>query len=90
MLINILRPRQNGCHFQGGIFKRILVNQNAWISIKSSPKFVHKDPNSNVPALVPSVYAPVNLSIIASDDGVMPVGHQAITNTKSDIFVLDP
>ena len=47
--INTLRPRQNGRHFPDDIFKRILLNENAWISIKISLKFV---PINNIPASV--------------------------------------
>ena len=37
--LNTLRPRQNGCRF-ADIFKRIFFNENVWISIKISLKFV--------------------------------------------------
>ena len=29
--VNTLRTRQNGCHFQDGIFKWIFLNENVWI-----------------------------------------------------------
>ena len=41
-LFNTLRPRQNGRRFPGDIFKCIFLNENAWISIKISLKFVPK------------------------------------------------
>ena len=47
-----LRPRQNGRHFADDIFKRIFLNENMWISIKISLKFVPKGPINNIPALV--------------------------------------
>ena len=50
--VNILRPRQNGWHFPNNIFKRIFLNENVWISIKISLKFVPKGPINNIPALV--------------------------------------
>ena len=50
--INTLRPRQNGRHFPDAIFKRIFLNQNEWISIKISLKFVPNVPINNIPALV--------------------------------------
>ena len=50
--INTPRPRQNGCHLADGIFKRIFLNKNVWISIKISLKFVPKGPINNIPALV--------------------------------------
>ena len=50
--VNTLRPRQNGCHFADGIFTCIFFNENAWILIKISLKFVPKGPINNIPALV--------------------------------------
>ena len=50
--INTLRPRQNGRHFADDIFKCIFLNENAWISLKFSLKFVPKGPINNNPALV--------------------------------------
>ena len=38
--VNTLRPRQNGGHFAGDIFKCIFLNENVWISIYISPNFV--------------------------------------------------
>ena len=49
---NTLRPRQNGRHFPDDIFKCIFLNENVWISIKISLKFVPKVPINNIPALV--------------------------------------
>ena len=49
---NTLRPRQNGRNFADGIFKCIFLNENAWIPIKMSMKFVPKGPINNIPALV--------------------------------------
>ena len=50
--INTLRPRRNEQHFTDDIFKRIFFNENVWISIKISLKFVPKGPINNIPALV--------------------------------------
>ena len=50
--INTLGPRQNGRHFANDIFKWIFLNENVWISIKISMKFVPGGPNNNFPALV--------------------------------------
>ena len=50
--VNTLRPRQNGRHFADEIFKCILLNENVWITIKNSLKFVPKGPINNIPALV--------------------------------------
>ena len=50
--INTLRPRQNGHHFADDIFKFIILNENVWIPIKNSLKFVPKCPINNIPSLV--------------------------------------
>ena len=47
-----MRQRQNGRNFAHGIFKYIFMNENVWIPIKISPKFVPKDWINNIPALV--------------------------------------
>ena len=49
---NTLRPRQNGRHFADDIFKCIFLNENVWIPIKFSLKFVPKGPINNIPSLV--------------------------------------
>ena len=49
---NTLRPRQNGRRFADDIFKCIFLNENVWIPIKISLKFVPRGPISNIPALV--------------------------------------
>ena len=49
---NTLRPRQNGRHFADDILKCIFLNENVWIPIKISLKFVPKGPINNIPALV--------------------------------------
>ena len=51
-IIDTLRPRQNGRHFADDIFKFIFLNENVWIPIKISLKFVPKGPINNIPALV--------------------------------------
>ena len=52
LLVNTLRPRQNGRHFPDDIFKCIFLNENTSISIKISLRFVHKGPINNIPAMV--------------------------------------
>ena len=47
-----LRPIQNGRHFPDGIFKRIFVDENIWISTEISLKFVPEGPIKNFPALI--------------------------------------
>ena len=50
--IKALRPRQNGRHVADDIFKCIFLNENVWIPIKISLKFVAKGRINNIPALV--------------------------------------
>ena len=51
-LFNTLRPRQDGRHYPDDIFKCIFLNENVWISIEISLKFVPKGPINNIPSLV--------------------------------------
>ena len=46
-----LRPRQNVRHFADNIFKCIFLNENGWLLIEISLKFVPKGPVNNIPAL---------------------------------------
>ena len=50
--LNTLRPRQEGGHFPDDVFKCIFLNENVWISIKISLRFVPKGPINNIPALI--------------------------------------
>ena len=50
--LNTLRPRQNGRHFADDILKCIFLNENVWIPIEFSLKFVPKGPIDNIPAFV--------------------------------------
>ena len=49
---NTLRPREIRRHFADDIFKCIFVNENLWIPIRNSLKFVPKGPINNILALV--------------------------------------
>ena len=51
LCVNTLRSRQNGRHFPD-IFKWIFLNENVWISINISLKFVPRGPINNIPTLV--------------------------------------
>ena len=51
LLVNILRPRQIVRYFTD-IFKSIFLNENAWIPIKISLKFVPRGPIKNILVLV--------------------------------------
>ena len=59
--LNTLRLRQNGCHLADDIFKCNCFNENVWISIKMSLKFLPEDPVDNI--LYP-------LAIIWTNDGL--------------------
>ena len=50
--LNSLRPRRNGRHFADDIFKCIFLNENVWIPMKISLKFVPNGTINNIPALV--------------------------------------
>ena len=52
ILVNTLRPRQNGRHLPGDSFKWIFLNGNVWISLKISLDVVPKVWINNIPALV--------------------------------------
>ena len=50
--IDSLRPRQNRRYFADHVFKCNFLNENVWIPIKFSLKFVPKGPINNIPAVV--------------------------------------
>ena len=50
--VNTLRPRQKWPHFADDIFNGIFFNENIWIPIKISLKFVPNGPINHIPALV--------------------------------------
>ena len=47
-----LRRKQNRRHFADDVFKCNILNENVWIPIEISLKFVPKGPINNIPALV--------------------------------------
>ena len=50
--LKTFRPKQNHHHSADDIFKWIFLNENVWIAIKISPKFVPKCQINNIPSLV--------------------------------------
>ena len=52
MMLNTLRPRQNGRHFPDDIFKCISLDVNVSVSLSISLKFVPKVRINNIPPLV--------------------------------------
>ena len=50
--VNTMRSRLNGRHIPDDIFKMIFVNENVWISINISLKFVLRGPVNNISTLV--------------------------------------
>ena len=51
LMLNPLRPRQNGRRFADGMFKCIFLNENVWVPIEISLKFVPKASINNNPSL---------------------------------------
>ena len=51
LAFNTLRPRKNGRHFADDMFKCIFLNENVWIPIEISLKFVPEGSIDNNPAL---------------------------------------
>ena len=51
-IINSLGPRRDRRHFPNDIFICVFLNENVWISIRISLKFVPRGPIDNIPALV--------------------------------------
>ena len=51
LALNTLRPRQNGHHVADEILKCNFLNENVWILIEISLKFVPKGQIDNIPAL---------------------------------------
>ena len=80
--VNTLRQRQHGRHLPDNIFKCIFLNENVWISIKISLKFVPKGPINNIPAL---------LHIMAWRlDGAKPLYEAMMVNLPTHICVSRP
>ena len=71
--LNSLRPRRNEQHFADDIFKCLFLNEDVWISIEISLKFVAKGPINNITG----IYS------IASDNGLAPTKRQAIVWTNA-------
>ena len=66
--MNPLRPRPNGRHFADAILKCIFLNENVWILIEISLKFVPKGSIDNIST--------------GSDNGLAPTRRQAIIWTN--------
>ena len=80
--INALRPRQNGCHLADNIFKRIFLNENIWIPIEISLKFVPKGSINNIPALI---------QIMAwRRPGDKPLSEPMMVNLRTHICITQP
>ena len=69
-------------HFADDIFKCILLNENVWITIDNSLKFVPKVPINNIPALV---------QILAwRRPGDKPLSEPLLVSLPTHIFVTRP
>ena len=62
--VNTLRSRQDGRRFADNIFKCIFLNENVWIPIKISLKFVPRGPISNIPALVQIISEAITVNLV--------------------------
>ena len=51
-IVKHIETEQNGRHFADDVFKCIFLNENVWILLKISLKFVPKGPINNIPSLV--------------------------------------
>ena len=51
-MVDVLKPIQNSRYFADYIFRGIFMNENVWIAIETSLRFVPKGPINNIPALV--------------------------------------
>ena len=81
-ILNTLRLRQNRRHFADDIFKCIFLNENGWIPIEISLKFVPKGPINNIPALV---------QIMAwRQPGNKPLSEPMLFSLLTNIFVTRP
>ena len=63
--VNALKPRQNGRHYPDDILKRIFLNENIWISIKISRKFVVKGLPNRQQAIILTNLDPLHRRIYA-------------------------
>ena len=81
-ILNTLRPRQNGRHFADNIFKCIFLNENVWIGIKNSLKFVPKGAINNIPTL---------LQIMAwRRSGDKPLSESMLVSLPTHICIIRP
>ena len=74
-----IEAETNGRHFADDIFKCILFNENVWISIQISLKFVPKGPINNIPALVQIMACRL--------DGVKPLSEPMMVRLSTHICV---
>ena len=77
-----MRPRQNSHHILDNIFKCIFLNENVWILIMISLKFVVKGPITNISVLV---------QIMAwCRSGDKPLSVPMMVNSLTHLFVTRP
>ena len=82
-LLNTLRPKQNGRHVADDMFKYIFLNENVWIPIKMSLKFVAK-------GLVDSILALVQIITWRRRPGDKPLSESMMFSLPTHIFVTRP
>ena len=80
--LNTLRPRQYGRRFPDDVFKYIFLNENDWISLNISLKFIPKVRINNIPSLV---------KIMAwCRPGAQPLSEPMLGNSLTHICVTRP
>ena len=84
-----LRPRQNDRHFPD-IFKCIFLNENVYILIKISLKFVPKSPIKHIPALVQVMaWRRPGAKPLSEPMAVSLPTHICVTHVSSDMKAVD-
>ena len=82
--VNTLRPRQNGLRFADDVFKYVFLNENVWILIKISLKFVPKGLINNILALVQTMacHRSGAKPLPQPRDGLTTDAHHSVSTSK--------
>ena len=80
--VNSSSPGQNGRHFADDSFKCIFLNENIWIAIKISLKFVPRGPMNNIPALVQIMAWRRIVYIVSTYQNMIAIFRESIIHTS--------
>ena len=86
--LNTLRPKQNGRHFTDDTFKCIFLNENKWISLELSLRFVSCDQQLYkwyFPSVCPSVRLSVTPFWLCSHHRIIMKFSRVITNDQRKV-----